>query len=91
LEHEVLRSLMLCKSSVMLSHNVKIEASYGDNMAEMKNISTLIETIMEQVIHDLKQLNATLNDIKSKKSKPFTKKATTNGPPSRATRTSLAI
>lgn len=57
LEKEIRRSLNLCSSGAMLSHNARIEAAYGGSMlADMQQVAGRIEDIMNQAIFHLKQL-----------------------------------
>jgi methyl-accepting chemotaxis protein len=57
LEKEIRRSLNLCSSGAMLSHNARIEAAYGGSMlADMQQVAGRIEEIMNQAIFHLKQL-----------------------------------
>jgi methyl-accepting chemotaxis protein len=57
LENEIRRSLNLCSSGAMLSHNARIEAAYGGSMlADMQQVAGRIEEIMNQAIFHLKQL-----------------------------------
>jgi len=51
LETEIIRSLALCSSGAMLSHNARIEAAYGGSMlADMQQVANRIEEIMYQTI-----------------------------------------
>ncbi|MBR7800700.1 methyl-accepting chemotaxis protein [Undibacterium fentianense] len=57
LEKEIRRSLNLCSSGAMLSHNARIEAAYGGSMlADMQQVAGRIEEIMNQAIDHLKHL-----------------------------------
>lgn len=57
LEKEILRSLNLCSSGAMLTHNARIEAAYGGSMlTDMQQVAARIEDIMSQAIFHLKQL-----------------------------------
>ena len=59
LEKEIRRSLNLCSSGAMLSHNARIEAAYGGSMlADMQQVAGRIEDIMNQAIFHLKQLTS---------------------------------
>ena len=58
---ELGRSLLLCKSGSMLSHNGRIEAAYGGAMlSDMLQVASQIETIMGRAIDELMLLNANL-------------------------------
>jgi hypothetical protein len=57
MEQQILRSLSLCKSGAMLSHNSRIEAAYGRTLlGEMQQISSLIGEVMERAICQLQGL-----------------------------------
>jgi hypothetical protein len=61
LSNEIRRSLNLCSSGAMLSHNARIEAAYGGSMlADMQQVAGRIEDIMNLAIHHLKQLTTTV-------------------------------
>ncbi len=63
LETEVKRSLNLCSSGAMLSHNARIEAAYGGTMlADMQQVAGRIEEIMSLTISYLKQLTTTMKN-----------------------------
>ena len=63
LETEVKRSLNLCSSGAMLSHNARIEAAYGGTMlADMQQVAGRIEEIMNLTISYLKQLTTTMKN-----------------------------
>lgn len=63
LENEVRRSLNLCSSGAMLSHNARIEAAYGGTMlADMQQVAGRIEEIMNLTISYLKQLTTTMKN-----------------------------
>lgn len=63
LEGEVKRSLNLCSSGAMLSHNARIEAAYGGTMlADMQQVAGRIEEIMNLTISYLKQLTTTMKN-----------------------------
>ncbi len=63
LESEVKRSLNLCSSGAMLSHNARIEAAYGGTMlADMQQVAGRIEEIMNLTISYLKQLTTTMKN-----------------------------
>ena len=63
LESEVKRSLNLCSSGAMLSHNARIEAAYGGTMlADMQQVAGRIEEIMNPTISYLKQLTTTMKN-----------------------------
>ncbi|WMW80734.1 methyl-accepting chemotaxis protein [Undibacterium cyanobacteriorum] len=63
LEGEVKRSLNLCSSGAMLSHNARIEAAYGGTMlADMQQVAGRIEEIMNLTISYLKQLTNTMKN-----------------------------
>jgi hypothetical protein len=61
LEKEIERSYSLCSAGAMLSHNGRIEAAYGGAMlADMQQVATRIEEILNQTITTIKQLNITM-------------------------------
>jgi hypothetical protein len=63
LQKEMRRSLNLCSSGAMLSHNARIEAAYGGTMlADMQQVAGRIEDIMNQAIFELKHLTTTANN-----------------------------
>lgn len=63
LQNEVKRSLNLCSSGAMLSHNARIEAAYGGTMlADMQQVAGRIEEIMNLTISYLKQLSITMKN-----------------------------
>jgi len=64
LRSELKRSLSLCSAGAMLSHNARIEASYGGTMLkDMQQIANQIEFVLYNAINEMKQLNLIMQDF----------------------------
>lgn len=64
LASKVERSLVLCRSGKVLSHNGRIEASYGDaSLPQLGQIAFDIDVVVNQAIEKLQDLHYLLSDL----------------------------